>query len=170
MTQIAAAAKMKIRPLIQADYDQVVRIYKDGLQTGVASFETSAPTWQEWDAKFLPECRFVATYKDQIIGWGALSAVSKRDVYRGVAEDTIYLSKEHRGKGFGRILLTHMIIASEAAGFWTLQASIFPQNTASIMLHEHCGFRKVGVREKIAQRDGIWYDNVLLERRSRNVL
>lgn len=157
---------MKIRPLTKADYSQVAQIYLEGLNTGVASFETKVPTWEQWDAKFLPQCRFVATYKAEVIGWCALSAVSKRAVYRGVAEDTIYLSAKHRGKGLGRILLNHLIIASEAAGFWTLQAGIFPQNKASILLHENCGFRRVGVRKQIAQRNGVWYDNILMERRT----
>ncbi|MEP2937585.1 MAG: GNAT family N-acetyltransferase [Gilvibacter sp.] len=166
MTRPADAVSMKIRPLTKADYPAVAQIYTDGLATGVASFETKIPTWSEWDSKFLPVCRFVATIDEVVIGWCALSAVSKRDVYRGVAEDTIYLSAQHRGKGWGKTLLNHLIKASEAAGFWTLQAGIFPQNKASILLHENCGFRRVGIRKQIAQRDGIWHDNILLERRT----
>ena len=169
MTQQADAVKMKIRPLNKADYPAVAQIYKDGLATGIASFETQVPEWSEWDSKFLPVCRFVAAINQEVIGWCALSAVSKRDVYRGVAEDTIYLSTQYRGKGLGKILLNHLIIASEAAGFWTLQAGIFPQNRASILLHENCGFRQVGLRKQIAQRDGIWHDNIIMERRTKQL-
>lgn len=160
---------MKIIPLTKEHYPAVARIYKQGLATGVAAFETEVPPWDGWNDKFLNRCRYVMVDGDDVLGWCALSATSKRAVYRGVAEDTIYIAKEHQGKGVGKRLLSHLVKESEMAGFWTLQAGIFPQNKASIVLHQHCGFRILGVREKVAQRDGIWYDNVLMERRSKTV-
>lgn len=144
----------------------VSSIYLEGLATGVASFETESPSWDQWDEKFLNPCRFVAMVQGEVAGWCALSAVSKRQVYSGVAEDTIYIASKFQRKGIGNTLLRHLISESEKAGFWTLQAGIFPQNKASIELHKQCGFRIIGIREKIAQRDGKWYDNVLMERRS----
>jgi arsenate reductase len=160
---------MKIVPLKQDHFEAVATIYAQGLETGIASFEISVPPWEEWNEKFHQQCRFVILIDNVVAGWCALSPVSKRSVYSGVAEDTIYIAKAYRHRGLGNILLNHLISASEAAGFWTLQAGIFPQNTASIKLHEDCGFRILGVREKIAQRDGFWYNNVLMERRSKKV-
>lgn len=139
----------------------------DGMSTGIATFETVVPSWEEWNDKFIQPCRFVGLVENQVVAWCALSMVSKRQVYKGVAEDTIYIAKEFQGKGFGRLLLKHLIVASEQVGFWTLQAGIFAENLSSIQLHKNCGFRVVGIREKIAQRDGIWYDNVLMERRKK---
>ena len=150
-------------------YSEVSRIYEEGLATGIATFETDVPDWKTWDEKFLPECRFVAIENDQVVAWCALSAVSKRKVYKGVAEVTIYVDEQHRGKGIGKSLLEHLIQCSEESGLWTLNAAIFPQNITSIRLHENCGFRIVGYREKIAKRDGVWHDNVLLERRSKKI-
>lgn len=160
---------MKILPLTQEHYSEVARIYTEGLATGVASFETRVPDWETWNAKFLPVCRYVAIENEQILAWCALSAVSKREVYKGVAEDTIYVSENAQGKGVGKKLLNYLIHESEKEGFWTLQAGIFSQNTASIELHKKCGFRIIGTREKVAQRDGNWHDNVLMERRSKKV-
>lgn len=160
---------MKIIPLQKEHYAEVSAIYFEGLSTGIASFETEVPLWERWDEKFLPICRFVVQINQTIVGWCALSAVSKREVYCGVAENTLYVSAAHRGKGIGKLLLSHLISESENAGIWTLQASIFPQNESSIKLHKHYGFRKVGMRHQIAQRDGIWHDNVLLERRSKKI-
>lgn len=160
---------MKIIPLTEAHYTEVAAIYAEGLATGVATFETSVPSWSEWNSKFLDKCRFVAIQDEVVAGWCALSQVSKRAVYKGVAEDTIYIAKKFQGLGIGKKLLKYLINASEDAGFWTLQAGIFPQNKASIRLHEDCGFRVLGIREKIAERDGKWHDNVLLERRSKKV-
>lgn len=148
----------------------VSKIYFDGLATGVASFETEVPPWELWDQKFLKTCRHVAIVQNEVAGWCALSAVSNRQVYAGVAENTIYIATKFQGKGIGKALLKYLISESEKAGFWTLQAGIFPQNKPSIKLHENCGFRTIGIREKIAQRDGKWYDNVLMERRSKSVL
>lgn len=158
---------MTIRPLKKKDYPEVRRIYSAGLDTGIASFETKVPKWKKWDKKFLKPCRFVAIKDNKIIGWCALSPVSKRKVYRGVAENTIYMDAAFRRQGLGRRLLEHLIVASEAKGFWTLQASIFPENQSSINLHLNCGFKKVGQRERIAQRDSKWYNNILMERRSK---
>ena len=160
---------MNIRPLIASDYPQVAAIYKKGLATGIATFETEIPDWNSWNLKLLDACRFVLVLNDKIIGWCALSPVSKRKVYHGVAEDTIYMDPEYQGKNLGKILLQHLINESEKKGFWTLQAGIFSQNKSSIALHKSCGFREIGYREKIAKRDGNWHDNVLLERRNKLV-
>lgn len=157
---------MIIRPLLKEDYTHCAQIYQDGLDTGMATFETIVPDWVSWDVKFLKQCRFVAIKEEVILGWVALTPFSTREVYKGVAEVTLYISKTARGKGIGRALLMAVIKESERAGFWTLQAKIFAQNEASIALFQKCGFRIVGVREKLAMRDGIWHDNVLLERRS----
>lgn len=160
---------MEIVTLNKSHYAEVVSIYKEGLATGIATFETQVPAWEEWDKKFHQLCRFVMIENDKVIAWCALSPTSKREVYKGVAENTIYVSKEHQGKGFGKKLLEHLIDCSEKNGFWTLQAAIFPQNVASIKLHESCGFRILGYREKVAAREGIWHDNVLMERRSKKL-
>lgn len=157
---------MKIRPYLDSDYSSVINIYKEGLATGIATFETEIPNKNQWDKKFLNVCRFVAEKNNTIIGWCALSKISTRKVYNGVAECTIYISEKFRGKGIGKILLKHLISESEKEGFWTLQASIFSENKASIFLHETCGFRIIGYREKIAKRNNTWYDNVIMERRS----
>ncbi len=157
---------MKIIPLKKAHYPEVVKIYQAGLDSGFASFETQAPIWQEWKKKFLKPCRFVAIQDNQVIGWCALSPVSKREVYRGVAESTIYIAPQFRGKGVGKRLLKHLVLDSRYKGFWTLQASIFKENQASVTLHEQCGYTVVGLRKKIAKRDGKWFDNLLLENRS----
>ena len=164
-----AVVKMIIKPLEKKHYPAVSKIYSEGLSTGIATFETDTPNWDQWNAKFLIECRFIAEVEGDIVAWCVLSNVSKRKVYKGVAEDTIYVASAHQGKGYGRILLNHLVLKSEEVGFWTLQAGIFPENKASIKLHEDCGFIIMGVREKIAQRDGKWFDNVLMERRSKKV-
>ena len=160
---------MKIIPLQKEHYAEVSAIYSEGLSSGIASFETEVPSWEFWNEKFLPFCRFVAIVDHKVAGWCALSAVSKREVYSGVAENTVYVSAANRGKGIGKLLLLHLISESEKAAIWTLQASIFPQNVTSMKLHEQCGFHRVGIRHQIAQRDGVWHDNVLLERRSKKV-
>ena len=157
---------MKIVPLQKIHFTRIAQIYAEGMQTGIATFETKIPNWEQWNKKMLPQCRFVALKNDDVVAWCSLNAVSQRKVYRGVAENTIYVAAESRGTGVGKQLLEHLIIESEKAGFWTLQASIFRQNKASIQLHNNCGFRMVGIREKIAQRDGVWHDNLLMERRS----
>ncbi|MGK0385525.1 MAG: L-amino acid N-acyltransferase YncA [Patiriisocius sp.] len=136
------------------------------MATGIASFETTVPSWEQWNEKFIPQCRFVILLDNIIVGWCALRLVSKRKVYRGVAENTIYVSRKFQKKGIGKTLLHYLVEQSDVHGFWTLQAGIFKQNEASIQLHKNCGFRVLGAREKIAQRDGIGHDNVLMERRS----
>ena len=148
------------------DWPAVRAIYEEGLATGQASFETVAPEWEAWDANHCPDGRLVARQGEQVIGWAALSPVSRRAVYRGVAEVSVYVAAAARGRGAGRALLVALIEASEAAGVWTLQASIFPENEASVALHRACGFRVVGRRERVAQHHGVWRDTLLLERRS----
>ncbi|MCH9660139.1 MAG: GNAT family N-acetyltransferase [Bacteroidetes bacterium] len=160
---------MNIVPLVKEHYPKVAQIYAEGLHSGMASFEVHIPDWETWNTKFFEQCRYVVFKENELVAWCALSVVSKRAVYHGVAENTIYVSQKARGLGIGKQLLTHLITKSEEAGFWTLQAGIFTQNKPSIELHKHCGFRIVGTREKIAQRDGIWHDNVLMERRSKLV-
>ncbi|HAT67739.1 MAG TPA: N-acetyltransferase [Flavobacteriaceae bacterium] len=160
---------MEFLPLQKEHYPAVSKIYFEGIETGIATFETEIPSWEIFNEKFLPVCRFIAKKNDQILGWCTLSAISKREVYKGVAETTIYIAKDARGKGIGKKLLQHLVFESEKAGFWTLQARIFPQNIASIELHKNAGFRIVGIKEKIGQRLGVWHDNVELERRSKKV-
>lgn len=157
---------MEIQVLKKKHYKAVAKIYRDGLDTGIATFETEVPNWKRWKRKFLKDGRFVAIQNGEVIGWCALSPVSKREVYKGVAESTIYIASEHRGKGVGRRLLNHLVIASRNAGYWTLQASIFSENKTSIYLHEQCGYRVVGIRERIAKRNGQWYNNILMEHRN----
>lgn len=169
MLLVAVAVSMKIEALEKKHYASVSKIYYEGLATGIASFETKIPEWENWDEKFLKQCRYVALIKNEVVAWCSLSAVSKREVYKGVAEDTIYVSKLYQGKGIGKELLQHLINESEKAGFWTLQAGIFSENKVSIKLHEDCGFRIVGLRESIAKREGKWHDIALMERRSLKV-
>jgi len=154
-----------IQLLRKKHYPQVSKIYAQGLATGIATFEIEVPTWENWDKKFLKKCRFIVLIGSEVVAWCALNPVSNRTVYRGVAEDTIYVAQQHRGKGIGKLLLKYLVAESENEGFWSLQAAIFPQNEASIQLHLDCGFRTIGMREKISQRDGKWFDNILLERR-----
>ena len=149
------------------DWEQVRSIYLEGVREGNSTFETEAPSWEAWDEAHLQSPRLVMRGGDQVLGWAALSPVSKRRVYSGVAEVTVYVTQAARGKGIGRALLEALIEASEQAGIWTLQASIFPENTASIELHLKCGFREVGRRERIAQLNSVWRDTILFERRSK---
>jgi phosphinothricin acetyltransferase len=149
-----------------ADWDRVRQIYVEGIATGNATFETDAPCWEKWNAAHRPDCRFVARDAGEVVGWAALSPVSSRCVYAGVAEVSIYVGERARGRGVGRMLLRALVEASERVGIWTLQAGIFPENIASIELHRRAGFRSVGVREKLGCMDGRWRDVVLIERRS----
>ncbi len=151
------------------DWPEVARIYEEGIATGLATFETSVPDWTSWDQAHMQSCRLVATEDSSLAGWAALSPVSSRCVYGGVAEVSIYISAEARGKGLGLKLLRALIGESEKAGIWTLQSGIFPENTASIKLHEKGGFRRIGYRERIGCLHGIWKDNVLFERRSPSI-
>jgi L-amino acid N-acyltransferase YncA len=150
---------MKTRHLRPQDWPDVLRIYEEGMLTGNATFETQLPSWEAWDAGHLAEHRLVVTLDDEVVGWAALSPTSDRACYRGVAERV-------RGLGFGRQLLGALVASAEAAGIWTLQAGIFPENEASIALHVALGFRVVGVRERLGRSHGVWRDVVLLERRS----
>jgi phosphinothricin acetyltransferase len=151
------------------DWPAVAAIYAEGIATGDATFETVVPAFDAWDAAHLPHPRLVARADATVVGWAALSAVSAREVYRGVAEDTIYVAEEARGHGVGRALLRALAEEAQRAGIWTLQAGIFPENAASIALHERCGFRIVGTRERLGSLRGAWRDVVLMERRSAEV-
>lgn len=160
---------IEVRALAAVDWESVRCIYLEGIVTGQASFETEAPTWEQWNHAHLPAPRLVALANEKVLGWAALSAVSARLVYAGVAEVSVYVSSEMRGQGIGAALLDRLVKESEKSGIWTLQASIFPENVASISLHQSCGFREVGIRERIGKMKGIWRDTVLLERRSKLV-
>jgi len=155
-----------IEALTEADWPEVRRIYEEGIATGQATFETEVPGWERWDAGHLPQPRLVARRRGRVLGWAALSPVSPRPVYAGVAEVSVYVGAAHRGEGLGRALLEELIRASEKEGVWTLQAGVFPENEASLALHRACGFRVVGRRERIGRLRGEWRDVLLLERRS----
>lgn len=158
-----------IRPLLDADADAILDLYRRGLDTGEASFETEPPDWPAWNLKYHRFCRLVYEQEGRVLGWAALAPVSARHCYRGVAEVSIYVDPRLSGQGIGGHLMTRLIEESEASGIWTLYSSIFPQNQATLRLHLRHGFRKVGTRERIAQRDGRWRDTLLLERRSSKV-
>jgi L-amino acid N-acyltransferase YncA len=151
------------------DWPQVAAIYQQGIDTGHATFETSVPAWEKWDAGHRKDCRLVARNSEQMLGWAALSPVSGRCVYAGVAEVSIYIAVSARRQGVGKTLLNTLVEASEQAGIWTLQAGIFAENAASIALHKACGFREIGCRERLGQLHGVWHDVVLMERRSKVV-
>ena len=158
-----------LRALVAGDWPSVKAIYEEGIATGHATFETEAPAWETWDAAHLPGCRLIAADSDTVLGWAALSAVSGRCVYAGVAEVSVYVAASARGRGAGKHLLRELVAESERNGLWTLQAGIFPENIASLAAHERAGFRIVGRREKLGQMKGVWRDVLLLERRSRTV-
>jgi L-amino acid N-acyltransferase YncA len=158
--------EIQIRVLVQADWPVVRAIYLEGVATGNATFETEAPAWAAWDAAHFPAPRLVAVSDETIIGWAALTRVSTRTVYAGVAEVSVYIANDARGSGVGGALLEKLISESEANDIWTLQASIFSENTASLRLHKSCGFREIGRRERIGKMNGVWRDTLLLERRS----
>lgn len=160
---------MEITLLLPEHWAAVKTIYEQGIATGHATFQTSAPEWEEWDAGHLKHSRLVALEEGAILGWAALTPVSGRCVYAGVAEVSVYIAPDQRGKKIGETLLKALISCSERHGLWTLQAGIFPENTASLKIHENCGFRKVGTRERIGQMHSVWRDTVLLERRSKIV-
>ena len=162
-----AAAAVSIDALTSADRDHVRRIYREGVTTGNATFETAASPWEDWDAAQRPDSRFVARQGGRVVGWAALSRVSERCVYGGVAEGSVDVAADARGGGVGRRLLEALVAAPEEAGVWTLQAGIFPENAAAIALHERCGFRRVGVRGKLGRLGGTWRDVAPLERRRR---
>ena len=159
--------EFKIEKMKHEDWEQVSKIYMEGIETGNATFETDVPSWESWISKHLPCCNIVARRGNKILGWAAVSPTSSREVYSGVTEVSIYVNKECKRKGVGLALLKELIELSENNGIWTLQAGIFSENEASINLHKKCGFRIVGIREKIGKMDGIWRDVILMERRSK---
>ena len=163
---ISAPPSVELRSLTADDWAAVAEIYWDGMRDGLATFETEVPSWESWDAAHLVDHRLVAERLGEVVGWAALSPASARRCYAGVVENSVYVAREARGLGIGRTLLEALVAGAEAAGIWMIQTSIFPENRASLVLHERCGFRVVGTRERIAKRDGIWRDTVLLERRS----
>ncbi len=160
---------MDIQLLTQNDFEAICTIYKEGIDTGIATFQTQVPTWQYWDNIHLLIGRIGAFQNGILVGWATLTPVSNRIVYSGVAEVSIYISKNYRYKGIGKILLQELIKISELNNMWTLQSSIFAENTPSIQLHLSCGFRIVGKKEKIGLHNNVWKDNVILERRSKVV-
>ena len=159
----------QIRALEPTDWPRVRDIFEQGLATGLATFETSVPEWEEWDREHLSACRLVAVLEGDVAGWAALSPVSDRCVYGGVAELSVYVDPACQGKGVGSMLLESLVRASEDEGFWTLQAGIFPENEGSVRLHERCGFRVIGHRERLGKLGDKWQDVLLLERRSTRV-
>lgn len=156
----------KLRTMTAVDWDSVGAIYLDGIATGQATFETELPTWGNWNPAHLAAPRLVAIADEAIVGWAALSPVSRRLVYAGVAEVSVYVGETSRGKGVGLLLLKALVQESEKHGIWTVQAGIFPENSASVSLHKLCGFREIGRRERIAKMNGVWRDTLLFERRS----
>ena len=158
---------LKIRFMENSDSERVLEIYQTGIDSKNATFEKSIPSWQEWDNNHLDHSRFVAETDGMVAGWVALSAVSKRDAYRGVAEISIYIHNDYWGKGLGSVLMGKVIESSEEKGIWTLFSVVFPENKASVSLHKKYGFTVIGTREKIGQIDGKWRDTLILERRSR---
>lgn len=158
-----------IRAVRNEDWPAVQKIYSEGIATGNATFETETPPWEKWDQGHLQDCRLVAVNSEGILGWAALSPVSTRRVYSGVAEVSVYVAAKARGQGVGTLLLQSLVEQSEHCGVWTLQAGIFPENIPSVALHKSCGFREVGLRQKLGQRRDVWRDVLLLERRSSRV-
>jgi phosphinothricin acetyltransferase len=154
-----------IEPMTPTDWEQVRAIYLEGIAGGQSTFEVEAPSWQQWDAAHAFG-RLVARLAGRVVGWAALAPVSRRPCYRGVAEVSVYVAAEQRGRGVGRQLLLAVVAESERQGIWTLQGATFPDNEASLRLQRACGFREVGRRERIAQLRGVWRDTILTERRS----
>lgn len=159
--------ELELRHINPTNWKDIASIYKLGIDTDMATFETEIPSWDTWDLSHIQSCRIAAWLDTKMLGWAALSAVSDRCVYGGVAEVSVYVDTNHDRKGIGTQLMEAIIVESEKEGIWTLQAGIFRNNEASIRLHKKVGFREIGYREKIGQRNGIWYDNVILERRSK---
>lgn len=155
------------KPMTADDWTSVAEIYRQGIETGNATFQQETPTWNDWDSGHIKSCRIVAVIKNEIVGWAALTSVSGRCVYAGVAEVSVYVSSKYHRQKIGTKLLDRLIFESENEKFWTLQAGIFPENSASLKIHEQLGFRKIGYREKIGKMKGMWLDTVLLERRSK---
>ena len=166
---MAAGYAIRIVPMLADVWPEVRAIYIEGIAAGLASFETEPPSWEAWDSAHCPDCRFVARDGANIVGFAALSPVSSRCVYDGVAEVSVYVATAAQRRGIGLALLGAVGTASEAIGLWTLQAAMFVENAASIALHERCGFRRVGVRERLGALRGQWHDVLLMERRSSSV-
>lgn len=159
-----------IEEMKEFDWEEVSKIYLEGINTGIATFQNSIPTYDEWNSGHIKSCRLVTKSDGKVLGFAALSPTSSRLVYSGVAEVSIYIGENYRGLGIGKALLTNLIKLSEENNFWTLQSGIIRENTSSIELHKKCGFREIGIREKVAKMDnGIWHDTVLMERRSKAV-
>ena len=161
--------KVIVSNMCTTDWPAVREIYADGIATGQATFETEPSSWEHWDATHLPFARLIARAEGKVIGWAALSPVSQRKVYAGVAEVSIYVAANSRGRGVGRALLEHILHDAEQHGIWTLQAVVFPENIATLALHKRCGFREVGRRERISKLNEEWRDTILLECRSRTI-
>ncbi|WP_030518570.1 metalloregulator ArsR/SmtB family transcription factor [Nocardia sp. NRRL WC-3656] len=159
-------ANVTVRAMKPGDWDAVRRIYREGIATGVATFDTEVPSRETLDNEWLPNHRWIAEIDDTIVGWTAASPISTRDQYSGIAATEVYVAEGHRGRGVGKALLFKQVIAADEDDLWTLQTSILTENRAALALHHSAGYRTVGIRERIAQRDGIWHDTVLLERRS----
>jgi L-amino acid N-acyltransferase YncA len=158
-----------IQPMLASQSAQVLEIYRHGIQSGMATFETEVPEWNVFEKKYLPHSRIIAQLQEEIVGWAALSPVSQRDCYNGVAEVSVYVHGNHQRQGIGRELLLALISESEKNEIWSLLSVIHEENRASIHLHEQCGFRFIGYREKIAMLDGIWRTTIMMEKRSRKV-
>jgi len=158
---------IKLIPMQPDHANAVLEIYQHGIESGMATFETQAPVWAKFDLKYLQQPRIVAISDDQLVGWAALSPVSTRECYSGVAEVSVYVHQQHQRKGIGRMLLLQLITESEQNGIWSLLSVIHEENRASIHLHEQCGFRYIGYRERIAQLNGVWRTTVMLEKRSK---
>jgi L-amino acid N-acyltransferase YncA len=166
---IATANALQVDVLTAGDWPAVSAIFAEGIATRNATFETTVPSWDEWACAHMGHHRLVGRVDDEVVGWAALSRASTRQCYRGVAEDSVYIRRGYRGQGVGHALLSTLVAQAEAAGIWTVQAGVFPENLASLRLHVACGFRVVGVRERIGQLDGAWRDVVFLERRSKEI-
>ncbi|SEW05419.1 phosphinothricin acetyltransferase [Chryseobacterium wanjuense] len=160
---------MEITAIVKEHYPNISRIYKEGIETGHATFETTVPEWEDWDKSKLKHSRLAAIVDDTVVGWAALSPVSNRCVYEGVAEVSIYISNMHKGKGIGTALISKLIDDSEANGIWTLQSGMFPENEATVALHQRFDFRLVGYREKIGKLGNTWRDTIIMERRSKTI-
>lgn len=161
--------QLTLRPMEASDWEAVARIYKEGIATGFATFETDVPTYNSWDQAHMNSCRLVVTENNRVLGWAALSPVSSRCVYGGIGEVSVYVAHDSRGKGVGRLLLQALVHESESEGLWTIQSGIFPENKGSIELHKKMGFRYIGKREMVGKLHGVWKDNLLFERRSTTV-
>ena len=158
-----------ITTMLPQHWEAVKTIYEEGIATGNATFQTTAPSWQEWDNAHVKTCRIIATENNEVLGWAALTPVSSRCVYAGVAEVSVYIAANARGKNIGSLLLKELIHQSEQNGYWTLQSGIFPENKASISMHKKNGFRIIGYRERIGKMGNVWRDSISLERRSNKI-